>query len=71
MFAAARVGTGSLKANFRKRAAAWVRRRQGDDRLPIVVTSRRLYILPTRAGLAFAALVLGLPLVLSRARVER
>jgi uncharacterized protein (DUF58 family) len=56
MFAAARVGTGALKASFRKRAAAWVRRRQGDDVLPIVVSSRRLYILPTRAGLAFAAL---------------
>ena len=57
MFAAARVGTGTLKASFRKRAAAWVRRRQGDDRLPIIITSRRLYILPTRAGLAFAMLV--------------
>jgi uncharacterized protein (DUF58 family) len=58
MFAAARVGSGALKETLRKRAAAWVRRRQGDDRLPIVVSSRRLYILPTRAGLAFAALVL-------------
>jgi uncharacterized protein (DUF58 family) len=56
MFAAARVGTGTLKANLRKRAAAWVRRRQGDDHLPLTVSSRRLYILPTRAGLAFAAL---------------
>jgi uncharacterized protein (DUF58 family) len=57
MFAAARVGTGTLKAKLRKRAAAWVRRRQGDDHLPIIVSSRRLYILPTRAGLAFAMLV--------------
>jgi uncharacterized protein (DUF58 family) len=57
MFAAARVGTGTLKANLRKRAAAWVRRRQGDDHLPITVTGRRLYILPTRAGFAFATLI--------------
>jgi len=34
-----------------------VHRRQGDDRLPVVLERRRLYILPTRAGLAFAALV--------------
>ncbi len=36
--------------------AAWVRRRQGPDALPVVLERRRLYILPTRAGLAFAAL---------------
>jgi uncharacterized protein (DUF58 family) len=36
--------------------AAWVRRRQGDDSLPVVLERRRLYILPTRAGLAFGAL---------------
>ncbi|MEJ0087629.1 MAG: DUF58 domain-containing protein [Pseudomonadota bacterium] len=58
MFAAARVGTGTLKANLRKRAAAWVRRRQGDDQLPVTILTGRLYILPTRAGLAFAALTL-------------
>ena len=56
MFAAARVGAGTLRANVRKRAAAWVRRRQGDDRLPITIAQRRVYILPTRGGLAFAAL---------------
>jgi uncharacterized protein (DUF58 family) len=38
------------------RMAAWVRRRQGDDSLPVVLERRRLYILPTRAGLVFAAL---------------
>ena len=36
--------------------ADWVRRRQGPDVLPVVLERRRLYILPTRAGLAFAAL---------------
>ncbi len=38
------------------RMAEWVRRRQGPDSLPVVLERRRLYILPTRAGLAFAAL---------------
>ena len=57
MLAAVRVGTGTLKANLRKRAAAWVRRRQGDDQLPITIATGRLYILPTRAGVALAALI--------------
>jgi len=34
-----------------------VHRRQGDDRLPVVLERRRLYILPTRAGAAFGALL--------------
>jgi uncharacterized protein (DUF58 family) len=37
--------------------AQWMRRRQGADRLPVTLERRRLYILPTRAGLAFAALL--------------
>jgi uncharacterized protein (DUF58 family) len=37
--------------------AAWIRRRQGADNLPVEIHGRRLYILPTRAGLAFTALV--------------
>jgi uncharacterized protein (DUF58 family) len=57
MRAAVRVATGTLKAKLRRRAAAWVRRRQGDDRLPITIATGRVYILPTRAGLALAALV--------------
>ena len=57
MLAAVRVGTGTLKANLRRRAAAWVRRRQGDDQLPITIATGRLYILPTRAGVALAALI--------------
>lgn len=40
----------------RARMAVWVRRRQGEDRLPVALARRRLYILPTRAGLAFGAL---------------
>jgi uncharacterized protein (DUF58 family) len=58
MTAAVREVSGSLRNNLRRRVGAWARRRQGDDRLPIVINTRRLYILPTRAGLAFAALLL-------------
>ncbi|MGH8133171.1 MAG: DUF58 domain-containing protein [Steroidobacteraceae bacterium] len=40
----------------RARMAAWIRRRQGADLLPVILERRRLYILPTRAGIAFAML---------------
>ncbi len=40
------------------RAAAWIKRRQGTDALPVKVHARRLYILPTRAGVGFGALLL-------------
>lgn len=36
--------------------ARWIRRRQGADSLPVSLARRRLYILPTRAGLAFGFL---------------
>jgi uncharacterized protein (DUF58 family) len=39
------------------RMAGWVRRRQGLDVLPLSLHRRRIYILPTRAGLAFVLLV--------------
>jgi uncharacterized protein (DUF58 family) len=54
-FVATRVDT--LKEALRRRAAAWARRRQGEDRLPATVTGRRVYILPTRGGLAFGVLL--------------
>jgi uncharacterized protein (DUF58 family) len=41
-----------------RRAADWERRRRGGTRLPMLISSRRVYILPTRAGVAFAALLL-------------
>jgi uncharacterized protein (DUF58 family) len=47
-----------LRERLRHKAAEWARRRQGTDRLPLTLTRRRLYILPTRAGMAFGALVL-------------
>jgi uncharacterized protein (DUF58 family) len=49
---------GTLMAGLRRRVAAWARRRQGEDRLPVTIATRRVYILPTRAGLGFAALIL-------------
>src|SRR6185437_2294984 len=36
---------------------SWVRRRQGLDALPLTLHRRRIYILPTRAGLGFLLLV--------------
>jgi uncharacterized protein (DUF58 family) len=43
---------------LRAQLAQWMRRRQGLDRLPVRLERRRLYILPTRAGLAYGALLL-------------
>ena len=47
---------GRIVARMRRRMRAWARRRQGEDRFPVSIARRRVYILPTRAGLAFAAL---------------
>ena len=47
----------SLTGAFNTRLNAWIRRRQGPDALPLTLARRRLYILPTRAGLAFGALL--------------
>nr|UXE44582.1 hypothetical protein Hi04_10k_c2651_00026 [uncultured bacterium] len=46
----------ALRARMAARMAAWVRRRQGPDTLPATLARRRLYILPTRAGVAFGLL---------------
>jgi uncharacterized protein (DUF58 family) len=46
-----------LRDGVRQRAAEWARRRQGPDRLPLTLGRRRLYILPTRAGIGFAVSV--------------
>lgn len=50
----------SIIVRLRQRAvaqlASWSRRRQGEDRLPLQLAARRIYILPTRAGLGFALL---------------
>ena len=47
-----------MRAFMQRRMAAWIRRRQGTDLLPITLQRRRLFILPTRAGVAFGALLL-------------
>lgn len=46
----------AARARMAARLAAWVRRRQGADALPVTLARRRLYILPTRAGVAFGLL---------------
>jgi uncharacterized protein (DUF58 family) len=51
-----------MRAFMQRRMAAWIRRRQGTDQLPVTLQRRRLYILPTRTGIAFGAL-LGLMLI--------
>ena len=47
-----------MKDYFRARMARWIRKRQGPDTLPLTLSRRRLYILPTRAGLGFGILLL-------------
>lgn len=49
-----------LRQRLDRRIAGWVQRRQGTDRLPLTIHRRRLYILPTRAGIAFGALLFGM-----------
>src|SRR4051812_40315674 len=52
-----RFGLQTVRVRMRSRAAAWARRRQGDDHLPATIGPRRVYILPTRGGMAYALLV--------------
>jgi uncharacterized protein (DUF58 family) len=40
--------------------ANWSRRRHGLDQEPVVITNRRIYILPTRLGLMFAVAVIAM-----------
>ncbi len=47
-----------LRAAVSRRVASWSRARQGEDRLPLTLESRRIYILPTRTGVATAVLLL-------------
>lgn len=42
---------------LRERLLAWALRRQGRDHLPLTLRSRRIYIVPTQAGLAFGCLI--------------
>jgi len=46
-----------LRAGLDGRIGAWIRRRQGTDHDPVVLLRGRIYILPTRLGVAYAAMV--------------
>ena len=46
-----------MKRFLRARIANWARRRQGLDAPPFTFHSRRLYILPTKLGMAFGAML--------------
>jgi len=46
-----------MKTRLRGRMARWIRKRQGPDSLPLTLSRRRLYILPTRAGVGFGLLL--------------
>ncbi len=56
----ARAAVARWRAALDARGAAWIRDRQGEDSLPVVLHRRRLYIVPTRAGLGFAVLLLAM-----------
>jgi uncharacterized protein (DUF58 family) len=49
-----------LRAGLDGRIGAWIRRRQGADRDPVTLTRGRIYILPTRLGVAYAAMVVAM-----------
>jgi uncharacterized protein (DUF58 family) len=55
---ALRGGLLAYRQRLALRSTRWALRRQGADSLPLQVGSRRLYIVPTRSGLGFAALTL-------------
>ena len=47
----------ALRRAAARRLRAWAARRHGTDSLPLTINRRRIYILPTRFGLALAALL--------------
>ncbi len=51
-----------VRAAFDQRMQAWLRRRQGVDRDPVLLHRRRIYILPTRLGIAYATMVFAMVL---------
>jgi uncharacterized protein (DUF58 family) len=46
-----------LRAHIEQRGRAWIRRRQGADADPVELRRQRIYILPTRLGVAFGAMI--------------
>lgn len=53
----ARAPRPGLRGWLHERAAAWSRRRHGDDRGSITINRRRVYILPTGLGLTYGAML--------------
>jgi uncharacterized protein (DUF58 family) len=51
---------GALAERLRAHAADWARRRHGDDAHALTLKRRRIFILPTRFGVAFGSLVLAM-----------
>jgi uncharacterized protein (DUF58 family) len=51
------VALADLRHRLEERAARWSRRRQGPDVVPLTLARRRLYVLPTRAGIGFGFLL--------------
>lgn len=45
---------------FREASRRWIRRRQGPDRGAVTLHGGRIYILPTRLGIVFAVMLLGM-----------
>jgi uncharacterized protein (DUF58 family) len=45
------------RAAFAAKVHRWARKRQGEDRLPVTLHARRIYILPTRSGAVAAVLL--------------
>ena len=50
------IGLATLQQRLGQATRNWARRRQGLDPLDVSLASRRIYILPTRAGLVFAVI---------------
>ena len=48
------------RARIAHRSRAWARRRQGADAQRAELNPRRIYILPTRAGLVYGSIVIAL-----------
>jgi uncharacterized protein (DUF58 family) len=46
-----------LARRLRQKTRAWARRRHGIDPDPLLLSGRRIYILPTRLGLAYAGMI--------------
>jgi uncharacterized protein (DUF58 family) len=53
---------GRFRAFTEARARSWIRRRQGPDLDPVELTRNRIYILPTRLGIAYAAMLFAMVL---------